>query len=66
MPGVDDVACDATDDPPDVVADAVVTAATPCLRYAAGRMAGKVSLPRRFVPASAFDKSLRKQLQMPA
>lgn len=58
-----------TADPPDVVAEAVVTAATaatPRLRYTAGRMARKVSLLRRFVPASAFDKSLRKQLQMPA
>ena len=58
-----------TADPPEVVAEAVVTAATaatPRLRYTAGRMARKVSLLRRFVPASAFDKSLRKQLQMPA
>jgi short-subunit dehydrogenase len=58
-----------TADPPDVVAQAVVTAATaanPRLRYTAGRMARKISLLRRFVPASAFDKSLRKQLQMPA
>jgi hypothetical protein len=58
-----------TADSPDVVAEAVVTAAsaaTPRLRYAAGRMAKKVSLLRRFVPASGFDKSLRKQLQMPA
>ena len=58
-----------TADSPDVVADAVVTAATaamPRLRYTAGSMAKKVSLLRRFVPASAFDKSLRKQLQMPA
>ena len=58
-----------TADPPDVVAEAVVTAATaatPRLRYTAGRMAKRVSLLRRFVPASAFDKSLRKQFQMPA
>jgi NAD(P)-dependent dehydrogenase (short-subunit alcohol dehydrogenase family) len=58
-----------TADPPDVVARAVVTAATaatPRLRYTAGRVAKTVSLLRRFVPASAFDKSLRKQLQMPA
>jgi short-subunit dehydrogenase len=57
-----------TADSPDVVADVVVTAATaaaPRLRYTAGSMAKKVSLLRRFVPASAFDKSLRKQLQMP-
>src|SRR5688572_17936789 len=58
-----------TADPPDVVAEAVViaaTAATPRLRYTAGRLAKRASLLRRFVPASAFDKSLRKQLQMPA
>jgi short-subunit dehydrogenase len=58
-----------TGDPPDVVAEAVVTAATavtPRLRYTAGRLARQASLLRRFVPASAFDKSLRKQLQMPA
>ena len=58
-----------TADPPDVVAEAVVTAATattPRMRYTAGRLANRVSLLRRFVPAWAFDKSLRKQLQMPA
>jgi NAD(P)-dependent dehydrogenase (short-subunit alcohol dehydrogenase family) len=56
-------------DPPEVVAATVVTAATaakPQLRYAAGRDATTVSLLRRFVPASAFDKSLRKRMQMPA
>ncbi|MGA0609251.1 oxidoreductase [Caldimonas sp. KR1-144] len=57
-----------TADAPEVVAETVVAAAsapTPRLRYAAGPLARKVSLLRRFVPASAFDKSLRKQLQMP-
>jgi NAD(P)-dependent dehydrogenase (short-subunit alcohol dehydrogenase family) len=56
-------------DPPEVVAATVVTAASaaaPQLRYAAGRDATTVSLLRRFVPASAFDKSLRKRMQMPA
>ena len=56
-------------DPPEVVAGTVVTAATatkPQLRYTAGRDATTVSLLRRFVPASAFDKSLRKRMQMPA
>ena len=56
-------------DPPEVVAATVLTAATaaaPQLRYAAGRNAATVSLLRRFVPASAFDKSLRKRMQMPA
>jgi NAD(P)-dependent dehydrogenase (short-subunit alcohol dehydrogenase family) len=56
-------------DPPEVVAGTVVAAATaakPPLRYTAGRDATTVSLLRRFVPASAFDKSLRKRMQMPA
>jgi NAD(P)-dependent dehydrogenase (short-subunit alcohol dehydrogenase family) len=58
-----------TADTPDLVANAVVKAATevnPSGRYAAGRMARQVSLLRRFVPASAFDKSLRKQMRLPA
>jgi short-subunit dehydrogenase len=56
-------------EPPEVVAKTVVTAATaatPQLRYTAGRDATTVSLLRRFVPTSAFDKSLRKRMQMPA
>ena len=56
-------------DPPELVAAAVLTAATgatPRLRYTAGRDATTVSLLRRFVPASAFEKSLRKRMQMPA
>jgi NAD(P)-dependent dehydrogenase (short-subunit alcohol dehydrogenase family) len=56
-------------DPPEVVAGTVVAAATaakPHLRYTAGRDATTVSLLRRFVPTSAFDKSLRKRMQMPA
>jgi hypothetical protein len=54
-------------DSPELVARAVVkasTAATPRPRYAAGRMARQVSLLRRFVPESAFDKSLRKQMRL--
>lgn len=50
-------------DEPEVVAEAVLKAATdpvPQVRYTAGKMARKVSLLRRFVPAKAFDKSLRK------
>ena len=57
-----------TGDAPEVVADMVVKAATvsvPKRRYAAGKMARRVSLLRRFVPASAFDKSLRKQNGLP-
>jgi NAD(P)-dependent dehydrogenase (short-subunit alcohol dehydrogenase family) len=58
-----------TADTPELVANAVVkaaTAANPNRRYAAGRMARQVTLLRRFVPASAFDKSLRKQMRLPA
>jgi NAD(P)-dependent dehydrogenase (short-subunit alcohol dehydrogenase family) len=53
---------------PEVVANTVLAAATdpvPKRRYAAGKMARQVSFLRRFVPASAFDKSLRKQLGLP-
>ncbi len=56
-------------DSPALVASAVVkasTAATPRRRYTAGRMARQVSLLRRFVPESAFDRSLRKQMRLPA
>jgi NAD(P)-dependent dehydrogenase (short-subunit alcohol dehydrogenase family) len=55
-------------DAPELVASAVVQAATatiPRRRYAAGRIARQVSLLRRFVPESAFDKSLRKQMRLP-
>jgi NAD(P)-dependent dehydrogenase (short-subunit alcohol dehydrogenase family) len=56
-------------DSPELVASAVVkasTAANPNRRYAAGRAARQVSLLRRFVPESAFDRSLRKQMRLPA
>ncbi len=56
-------------DSPELVASAVVKASTatnPHRRYAAGRAARQVSLLRRFVPASAFDRSLRKQMRLPA
>ena len=55
-------------DASEVVAKTVLAAATdraPKRRYAAGKMARQVSFLRRFVPASAFDKSLRKQLGLP-
>ena len=58
-----------TADTPELVATAVVKAATdanPRRRYATGRLARQVSLLRRFAPASAFDKSLRKQMRLPA
>ncbi|MGU3540481.1 oxidoreductase [Methylobacterium sp. A54F] len=57
-----------TADTPEVVAKVVVTAATaavPKLRYTAGPKARQVSLLRRFVPASAFDRSFRKDIGLP-
>lgn len=55
-------------DAPEIVAATVLeaaTAAAPRSRYAAGKMARRVSVLRRFVPASAFDKSLRRQNGLP-
>ncbi|CAH2405985.1 hypothetical protein MES4922_420015 [Mesorhizobium ventifaucium] len=55
-------------DAPEIVASTVLKAATesvPRRRYPAGKMARQVSFLRRFVPASAFDKSLRKQNGLP-
>ena len=55
-------------DAPEVVAKTVLAAATdptPKRRYAAGKTARQVSMLRHFVPASAFDKSLRKRLGLP-
>jgi len=57
-----------TGDAPEVVAETILKAATasvPRRRYAAGKMARQVSFLRRFVPESAFDKSLRKQNDLP-
>ena len=56
-------------DSPDVVATKVVEAATaarPRGRYPAGPLAARVSLLRRYVPRSAFDKQIRKLNQLPA
>ena len=56
-------------DAPELIARAVVKASTavnPLRRYTAGRAARQISLLRRFVPAFAFDKSLRKQMRLPA
>jgi NAD(P)-dependent dehydrogenase (short-subunit alcohol dehydrogenase family) len=58
-----------TADTPELVASAVLKASTeanPHRRYTAGRTARQVSLLRRFVPESAFDRSLRKQMRLPA
>jgi NAD(P)-dependent dehydrogenase (short-subunit alcohol dehydrogenase family) len=55
-------------DLPEVVADAVVKAATapsPRRRYPTGKIAQQVSMLRRFAPAKLFDKSLRKQMRLP-
>ncbi|CAO3356574.1 oxidoreductase [Azospirillum melinis] len=55
-------------DTPETVAETIVKAAMasePKLRYPAGKLARQVSMLRRFVPAAAFDKSLRKKLQLP-
>jgi short-subunit dehydrogenase len=55
-------------DAPEVVARTILEAATassPRRRYAAGKMARQVSFLRRFVPESAFDKSLRKRNNLP-
>jgi NAD(P)-dependent dehydrogenase (short-subunit alcohol dehydrogenase family) len=53
-----------TGDPPEMVADTVVLAATarrPKRRYPAGKIAKQLTVARRIVPAEMFDKSLRKQ-----
>jgi NAD(P)-dependent dehydrogenase (short-subunit alcohol dehydrogenase family) len=58
-----------TADLPEIVSDVVVKAASdprPQSRYTAGKVARRISLLRRFVPASMFAKSLRKELQLPA
>jgi short-subunit dehydrogenase len=59
----------ASGDDPSVIADTIIRAATdnaPRLRYPAGKMAKQVSIMRRLVPSKLFDKSLRKQLGLPA
>ena len=56
-------------DDPVIVAETVLRAATdpkPRRRYPAGKAAKTLSLLRRFVPAGMFDKSLRKELGLPA
>ena len=56
-------------DDPATVAKAIVAAATdpkPKLRYTAGSTAGRVSALRRFVPARAFDRQIRKLNRLPA
>jgi NAD(P)-dependent dehydrogenase (short-subunit alcohol dehydrogenase family) len=58
-----------TGDDPQVVADTVVQAATaakPKLRYSAGKQSGQVRALRRYLPASVFDKIMRKFNEFPA
>jgi NAD(P)-dependent dehydrogenase (short-subunit alcohol dehydrogenase family) len=56
-------------DDPATVAKSIVAAATdpkPKLRYTVGSTAGRVSALRRFVPAWAFDRQIRKLNRLPA
>lgn len=58
----------ANGDSPELVAEVVLKAAqdtNPKLRYPAGKIARKVSVLRRLVPASIFNKTLRKQMNLP-
>jgi len=56
-------------DEPTVVGAAIVAAASdprPKLRYPAGKLARRVSMLRRYAPAAAFDKQIRKLNRLPA
>ena len=56
-------------DQPDVVADVVLRAASatrPKLRYAAGGLANRLRLLRRFAPAGVLDAGIRKDLRLDA
>jgi NAD(P)-dependent dehydrogenase (short-subunit alcohol dehydrogenase family) len=58
-----------TADEPSVVADIVLKAATasrPKLRYAAGGLASRLRLLRRFAPAGLVDAGIRKDLRLDA
>ena len=59
----------ATAEEPGVVADAVLkaaSAASPKLRYAAGGLARRLRLLRRFAPTRLVDAGIRKDLQLDA
>src|SRR6185295_7563134 len=59
----------ATAEPPGVVADTVLKAANaarPKVRYAAGRLANRLRLLRRFAPVGLVDAGIRKDLQLDA
>jgi NAD(P)-dependent dehydrogenase (short-subunit alcohol dehydrogenase family) len=52
---------------PDVVADTVLKAASaarPNIRYAAGRLANRLRLLRKFAPAGVMDAGIRKDLRL--
>jgi len=57
----------ATAEQPGVVADTVLKAANaahPKIRYAAGRLANRLRLLRRFAPAGVVDAGIRKDLRL--
>lgn len=59
----------ATADQPSVVANAVLKAAqaaSPKIRYTAGRLANRLRLLRRFAPAGVVDAGIRKDLRLDA
>lgn len=56
-------------DPPDVVADVVLKAASavrPKVRYTAGKLAGRLRMLRRFAPTAVLDSGIRKDLHLDA
>jgi len=58
-----------TAEPPGVVADTVLKAASaarPKIRYAAGRLANRLRLLRRFAPAGLVDAGIRKDFRLDA
>ena len=58
----------ATADSPEMVAEAVLRAATDKVmkrRYTVGKVAGQISVLRRLMPATIFDRALRQQLRLP-
>lgn len=57
-----------TADTSESVAETIVRAASakhPYARYTSGKGVGRLALLRRWVPAPAFDKSLRRQMRLP-
>jgi hypothetical protein len=58
-----------TADAPEVVVEGLIeaaTAASPKRRYTCGKVARQVSVLRPFIPEGMFDRSLRKQMRLPA